>query len=427
MEDKKPKRRELQDEIVQKLLDYGKRNKDDVLKYVTRLRTDELSRLNELLNIDPNREGHPGVKRICEKPINEILDEWKQYITNNSVNETNEQENINSETLETKTEKELVEILNNSFKILRENNIKTMKLNFMIGKTLQFLFLKLNKTQSWDEWLAINIPHYSKVHIDYFRRIWRRHGDFIKFYEIPVPLNTFIRLSKKIDSFLQDNPREASFWKGENISYEDQEILIQHNRGNVVTLNQENIDAPNTNNLKEKGKDNTHTLTKEEIDELEELIKIYQEGLKKRREYRRNKEGKNKKINDDDLYKPRKNGLDLRKTQQEKLLWLRKRLGKPAKDKKAIKKSRKISRKSREKISRKIRHLRKENTKYKTLRTFDLPKVDDVPYSMEDEESSQIFRSSSGNTSNIDVHVSIEDESETTDGEMHFDNTSVEF
>lgn len=351
MEKEKFTRRELQDNITEDLLRIGKKEKDDIIRYLTKLRTDELKSLSKLLNIDPTKvlEAHPGIKKICAIPIKDVLKEWRTFILENEETEVSDYPRIgyseqDDNEIQSKSIPDLLKIFANDCLCLKKNQSKTMESNFAIGRTLELLFNKKDKNVAWVDFLAEHIPHYSQVHIDYFRRIWNRHNTYPLLKKAPVPMNTFNRLSKKIQIFLANNENEARFWRTG--------IYIAGEQKDEETEVEESEEF-------------------EEDSEYERLFNEYQEHRKKYRKSRRVQKGQSSEDPRD--FKFRTVALDKLKTKKEKFEWLKNR--KERKRECARISSRKISsRKKCEKTRKRIREKKSAIKGNGTIKTMNLRK-----------------------------------------------------
>jgi uncharacterized protein YceH (UPF0502 family) len=76
-----PDRRSLQDAIAEELLEFGGKEKKDIITCIGRLTTKELHTMQHLLDrMIGEKERESRYKKLYSKPINEILEEWKQYV-----------------------------------------------------------------------------------------------------------------------------------------------------------------------------------------------------------------------------------------------------------------------------------------------------------------------------------------------------------
>jgi hypothetical protein len=166
----------------------------------------------------------------------------------------------------------------------------------MLGKAFQTLFDKRDQSTSWTIWLAENIPQYTQTHVDSFRRIWNRHHMYPLLFKAPVPMSTFMRISKKIQTFLLYNKAEARYWKG--------------------ILGEEEEESPSTESSL------SDELTDEELVELKNLLAKHRDRSDKIMMEKRKSRGASLDV---PRNKRRISGLDLLTSEREKLDWLRRR------------------------------------------------------------------------------------------------------
>lgn len=194
-------KRKLIHKTSKRIRKLGKCSKDDRDWYLDLLGKKELARLDELLNMDIT-----AYQRKHEKPISELLDNWKQLLQDNIDSD--------SDTIADDSEEELCQIINKKYARFESLQKKTLRTVYDLGQQLQTLYEQLDATVSWKRYVSTKFPRYNYITLNRHRRMFLFIREYPNFVNLPISINLFYSKMAKIHQYLLETPNEAVFWSG---------------------------------------------------------------------------------------------------------------------------------------------------------------------------------------------------------------------